>query len=472
MIHRPIVLQNISLDFPSKTCFRNLSAQIQCGQRIAIIGRNGSGKSTLLKIIQHLYDPTEGTIHIPSDVAFGFVPQIIQEYNTLSGGERFNKAFTQALATNPNVLCLDEPTNHLDASNKQSLIQALNKFSGTLIVISHDRELVRNCVDTLWYIDEEKVSFFSGSYDEFIREREALFTTRIHHIEYLQKEQKKARAALEFEQKRAAQSKRMNRSENDRALRNRMRETGSRTSGKKLGKIHSTKKELIEALHNARLPEVIKPTFTLNSSQLSKKTLVQVSDGACGYTYPIIKDINFLLGSQERIALTGDNGSGKSTLVKALLGDNAITKSGNWLAPQLSAIGYLDQHYSSLSPELSVLEVIQECAPIAHYKDIRDHLNSFLFRKNEEVTAYVKTLSGGEKARLSLAQIAAINPQLLILDEVTNNLDFETREHVIQVISEYVGALIVISHDTDFLERIKIANRYHIENGTFSRTYE
>lgn len=471
MMHRPLILNTISLDFPSKTCFRHLSTQIHYGQRIAIIGRNGSGKSTLLKIIQNLFDPSGGKIHIPSDVVFGFVPQIIQEYNLLSGGERFNKAFTQALATSPNVLCLDEPTNHLDASNKQSLIQALNRFKGTLIVISHDIELLRNCVTTLWYIDEEKVSFFSGSYDEFIRERDVLSNARVQHIEHLYKEQKKARIALEFEQKRTAKSKQMNKAENDRTLRGRMKETGSHSSGKKLGKVHTIKKELAQALNSSRLPEIIKPTFTLNPSHIYKKIVVQISDGACGYAYPLIKDVNLHIGPQERIAITGNNGSGKSTLIKALLGDSTVIKSGNWLGPQLSKIGYLDQHYSTLNPEHSVLEVIQECALTAQYKDIRDHLNSFLFRKNEEVTAKIKTLSGGEKARLSLAQIAAINPQLLILDEVTNNLDFETREHVIQVITEYSGALIVISHDKGFLERIKITDRYHIENGTFSRKY-
>jgi ATPase subunit of ABC transporter with duplicated ATPase domains len=137
--------------------------------------------------------------------------------------------------------------------------------------------------------------------------------------------------------------------------------------------------------------------------------------------------------------------------------DTCVIKSGNWYAPKISDIGYLDQHYGTLHAEKTVLETIAELVPTWPHIEVRRHLNDFLFRKNEEVNALVSTLSGGEKARLSLAQIAAETPKLLILDEITNNLDLETKEHVVQVLREFPGAMIVISHDSDFLEEIGIS---------------
>ena len=145
--------------------------------------------------------------------------------------------------------------------------------------------------------------------------------------------------------------------------------------------------------------------------------------------------------------------------------DDSVIKSGNWHAPKISDIGYLDQHYGTLSAEKTVLETIAELVPTWSHIEVRRHLNDFLFRKNEEVNSLVAKASGGEKARLSLAQIAARTPKLLILDEITNNLDLETRGHVIEVLKNYPGAMIVISHDTDFLREIGVHDRYQIANG-------
>jgi ATPase subunit of ABC transporter with duplicated ATPase domains len=180
-----------------------------------------------------------------------------------------------------------------------------------------------------------------------------------------------------------------------------------------------------------------------------------------------------------RIAIQGDNGSGKTTLIKAILGDESVCKTGQWHVVKREDVGYLDQHYANLQrhcePQrgeanqsfsgsrrfarddvLTVLETIADLAPHWSHIEVRRHLNDFLFRKNEEVNALINTLSGGEKARLSLAQIGAKTPQLLILDEITNNLDRETKDHVIQVLKSYPGAMIVISHDADFLEEIGV----------------
>jgi ATPase subunit of ABC transporter with duplicated ATPase domains len=169
-----------------------------------------------------------------------------------------------------------------------------------------------------------------------------------------------------------------------------------------------------------------------------------------------------MIGARERIAIAGDNGSGKTTLIKAILADSTVKRTGSWNMPKPQDIGYLDQHYSTLSSALSAFEIIETRVPEWTIQDIRAHLNDFLFRKNEEIMLKVQHLSGGERARLSLAHIAAKSPKLLILDEITNNLDLETREHVIQVIKDYPGAMIVISHDADFLKQIHIDTHYGI----------
>ena len=162
------------------------------------------------------------------------------------------------------------------------------------------------------------------------------------------------------------------------------------------------------------------------------------------------------LNSQTRLAICGQNGSGKSTLVKALKSEPTVHKEGIWLTPPAQEIGYLDQHYQDLKLGTSVIEIIQEVQPLWTHQQIRCHLNDFLFRKNEQVYSLTDVLSGGEKARLSLAKIAAKPPKLLILDELSNNLDLKTRNHVIQVLKKYPGALVVISHDEDFLEQLKL----------------
>ena len=184
---------------------------------------------------------------------------------------------------------------------------------------------------------------------------------------------------------------------------------------------------------------------------------------------PLLQKISLIINSKDRIAIQGDNASGKSTLIKAILNDASVIKSGHWMLPKLVDIGYLDQHYGTLSAEKTVYETIAELVPTWSTIEIRRHLNDFLFRKNEEVNSKVAQLSGGEKARLTLAQIAAITPKLLILDEITNNLDLETREHVIEVLKKYPGAMIVISHDADFLKEIGVHDCYQIVEGELFR---
>jgi len=474
-MHSPIQLQDIALSFSHKLCFEGLSTQIHYGSRIAIIGRNGCGKSTLLKILQGSVESTSGGIKIPDNVRIGHVPQVIDSFVHLSGGQRLNKALTQALSVSPNVLLLDEPTNHLDMANRKSLMRMLKGFEGTLIVVSHDVALLRYCVDTLWYIDDEKVHVFLGNYDDFMYEINIKKRTIEEEIVFLNRQKKDMHQALMKEQKRAAQSK----AKGEKNIHQRKWPTivsaakagrAEETSGRKKSAIDHKKQALTEQLSNLRLPEIIVPKFSLNSADIRDRIIVSIRDGSIGYAgrKPLLQKIRLSIGSKDRVSIQGDNASGKSTLIKAILNDDSVIRSGDWHMPKISDIGYLDQHYGTLSTEKTVLETIAELAPTWSHVEIRRHLCNFLFRSNEEVNNSIYQLSGGEKARLSLAQIAIYSPKLLLLDETTNNLDLETKGHVVQILKAYPGAMIVISHDADFLREININRSLEIKNNILS----
>lgn len=468
MRHKPIKIKNFSLSFPHKVCFDDFDIQINYGSRIAIIGNNGSGKSTLLKMLQGHTENASGEIYIPDDVRMGYVPQIIDEFDSFSGGERLNAALTKALSHDPNVLLLDEPTNHLDRKNRISLLRMLHHYAGTLIVVSHDTELLREIIDTLWHIDRGKIHVFSGNYNHYIQEMHLKRSRLEQNLAALTQQKKGMHQALMQEQQRAAKS----RAAGEKNIENRKWPTvvskskalrAEKTSGRKKAAIDSKKQELAEQLSNLQLPELVVPKFHLPSHDVSHhRLLLSITDGEiCYQNAPaLLCNINLTLESDGRLAITGNNGSGKSSFVKAILNDCLIIKKGDWSVPKPQDIGYLDQHYNTLPSKKTVFDCIDDLTTSWTHADIRRHLNDFLFRKNEEVYAEVCQLSGGEKARLSLACIAAKTPKLLILDEITNNLDLETREHVIHVLKAYPGALIIISHDDDFLKEIGIVH-YH-----------
>ncbi|MBN9225809.1 MULTISPECIES: ATP-binding cassette domain-containing protein [Legionella] len=474
MMHKPIRFQNLGLSFPHKTCFVDFSGQVSNGSRIAIIGRNGTGKSTLLKLLAGLLEPTDGDIHFPHTLNIGYVPQVIEEYNSLSGGQRFQKLLTRALASDPNLLMLDEPSNHLDRKNRHSLMRMLSDYKGTLIMVTHDIELLQSTVDTIWHIEHGKVHVFTGCYEDYLRE----ITIQRNAIEgefaELIRQKKQLHADMMKEQTRAKSS----RAQGEKHIQQRKWPTivsnskarnAQETSGRKKSAISHKKQELSQRLSELYIPETIHPKFAMHGVE-TKQTLVTISDGTIGYDKknPILRELSFSIKARDRIAIGGNNGSGKSTLLRAILDNPSVIKTGNWTVPHAYEIGYLDQHYTTLSADKTVWETISSFFMNKSYTEIREHLNDFLFSKNEEVNALVSTLSGGEKARLSLAQIAAMMPKILILDEMTNNLDRETRAHVMQVLKVYPGAMIVISHDADFLNAIQVTDRYEIKDGLLS----
>jgi ATPase subunit of ABC transporter with duplicated ATPase domains len=471
MHHKPIQLKDLGLIYPHKICFQDFSGEIHFGEHIALIGRNGSGKSSLLKMLAGFCSAPAGEIQMPQDVRFGYLPQVIEECPDLSGGQRLNQALTKIVSESPNVLLLDEPTNHLDRRNRRSLMRKLLHYPGTLVIASHDTELINTVTDTLWHIDLGKITIFRGAYSEHQQMLEDKKASIEQELSRIAREKKESHLALMREQERNKRS----RVSGEIKIAQRKWPTiwshtklsnAMTTGNKRLSQINHKKQQVLEELSSLNLPETIKPKFKLNGLD-HHKPLIRIQEASIAYEAgkEILEGIHFYLNGCERVALYGDNASRKSTFVKALLGDSQIKRTGEWTLPQCNTVGYLDQHYQHLDCEETVLDMMKSQMPHASHAELRAHLNDFLFRKNEEVEIKVKYLSGGEKARLSLALIAAKPPKLVILDEVTNNVDLETRTHIIEVLREFPGAMLVISHDHDFLESIHIETRYQVYQG-------
>ena len=474
MLHQPIQIQDVAIFFTKKICFTAFSHNIYPGNRIGIIGKNGSGKTTLLKSIQGICVPSEGSLIIPNDINFGYIPQIILEHDTLSGAERFNKMLTKVLTLCPAVLCLDEPTNHLDQSQRKSLMRLLKNYKGTLIIATHDLELLDLCVDTIWHIDQNQICCFSGSYEQYIAECSTKKENLEQKLKQLKSSKKEAHKKLMLEQQKTKKKKiygKKRYANEPLIIANQRQQNAEYTVGKSINNIITKKAHILEQLQQFKSFDVIAPNFIIGSAYCSpNKELLRIENGACGYNVngiynKIIDCINLSVNGGERVLIKGNNASGKSTILKAIMNNSTVIKTGNWQIPDQKYIGYLDQHYNTLILNSTVLNTILQSRLDWNETEARKHLNDFLFRKNDEIHAKVNTLSGGEKARLALAQIADISPKLVILDEITNNLDLETKEHVTQILEAYPGSLLIVSHDEKFLSKININRTYQITNG-------
>lgn len=452
-----LILNNLSLEFPHKICFREFNVTINANDHIGIIGRNGCGKSSLLRLIHE---------KLGANTSF-LVPQIISDYPELSGGERFNKKLSEAMATKPQVLLLDEPTNHLDYSNRDSLLRMLGKYYGTLIIATHDSEILRNCVNIIWHINNEIISVFNGKYDNFLLENEQKISRINKKLSEIKRKEKDLKIKFQKEQERQAHSN----SIGEKHIRNKkwLKAVGDlkamsseKSRGKVIRNLNDKKSDLLSAHSEIFIPKENLPKFSFPDSICT--TRLSIVNGAVGYSQGkfILDNINISLN--QSLAIIGPNASGKTTLVRAILNDLRIFKSGQWNIPK--NIAHLDQHYSTLKPDKNALEIIREISDLSH-AEIRRFLNDFLFKKSEEINTPSRYLSGGEKARLCLAQIAISTPSILILDEITNNIDIETRDYIIDLLKNYKGKFIIISHDNDFLQSINIKDIYNLKSESF-----
>ncbi|MHA3841791.1 ABC-F family ATP-binding cassette domain-containing protein [Sphingomonas aestuarii] len=444
--------------------FRGLDVHVGARDRLALIGRNGAGKTTFLKLLAGVIEADEGrrsivpgtrviileqeprmigcstlrdyvmsgddapVAHEAEAIADQLGIDLSREAATASGGERRRAAIARALAQDPNVLLLDEPTNHLDIHAIEWLEEWLNRFRGAFVVISHDRTfLTRLTRQTLWLdrgsMRRAEIGFggFEAWADQVAADEE--------------------RSAQRLDARLKLEEHWLLRGVTGRRKRN-------------MGRLN----KLVEM--RAERAAMQGPQGTANlataSDDAKTKIVVDVKGVSKGYgDRTIIRDLTFRVARGDRIGIVGANGAGKSTLLKLLTGEIEPDSGHIRLAKTLDAV-VIDQQRSRMEPEKTVRDVLADGGEWIDVLGVRKHvhgyLKEFLFEP-KLIDAKVGTLSGGERSRLLLAREFARPSNLLVLDEPTNDLDLETLDLLQEVISDYDGTVLIVSHDRDFLDR-------------------
>lgn len=389
----------------------------------------------------------------------GLQPHRHKKVSELSGGQRMHLGLVRILANRPHMLLLDEPTNHLDEQNRKVLIDFLDNWPGTALIASHDQKLLEHWPNQIWQFAQGQIEVFKGNYRDFVHKQKLQYESTLRQRELLFQERRSLKQAWQDEQKRAASSRRKGEKKYADApgiVRNAARQRGEQTHGRHKLRLRQNQDHVSEQLKELVVRPQISPRFQIDPGVLSKGHVI-IDSGQVSYGEEVIlQEVQLCLRPGDRLAITGTNGSGKSTLTKAISNSVQVIRHGQWQCPKRQDIGILDQDYSSLDATASPFETIKKIRPEWSSAEVWSFLNEFLLRKPEDVHRPCGTLSGGEKAKLCLAQIAARTPAMVILDEVTNNLDLKTRDHVIEVMRAYPGTVVAISHDIDFLHAIGI----------------
>jgi len=497
-------LDNVSLAYGHLPLLAHADFQIEAGERVCLVGRNGTGKSTLLRVVTGAALPDEGEVwrrdgirigHLDQEVppdsdetvfqvvagGLGELGALLTEYHeatqaagaaapeTLkriaelharidalggwnvnqmvetaltrlglpadqrlrdcSGGIRRQTMLARALVSEPDLLLLDEPTNHLDITAITWLEKYLSAYRGALIFITHDRTLVRRLATRIVDLDRGRVVSFPGDFEHYLRKKDELL-----EIE--------ERAAAKFDKKLA---------EEEAWIRRGIKARRTRNEGR-VRALQAMRRE-----RAGRLGAAGQARFGIDSGDLSGKLVVDLRRVSFAYgADPIVRDLSTAILRGDRVGIIGPNGSGKSTLLKLILGELAPT-SGEVVRGTRLRIAYFDQHRRRLDPDKTVRENMSEGSDYVTVRGRARHvigyLKDFLFPP-QRIDSPVKALSGGERNRLLLAKIFTRSVNMMVLDEPTNDLDVDTLELLEDLLADYKGTLLLVSHDRTFLDNV------------------
>jgi ABC transport system ATP-binding/permease protein len=477
MARAPLLqLSGISLTFGGNPVFDDLSLTVQPGDRIALVGRNGSGKSTLMKVMAGLVEADQGNRTIPPGVTVGYMEQepdlsrfttlgdfaasnlpdgmdyrlaVVAEglkFNpetpvaTASGGERRRAALAKLLAEAPELMLLDEPTNHLDIQAIEWLEAELSTTRTAFVLISHDRAFLRALSKATLWIDRGEVRRRDSGFEGFEDWRETVWA-----------EEDEARHKLDRKIKHEAKW----------AV-----EGISARRKRNMGRVRAL--QALRAERKAQIRRQGTAAFALESGPTSGKKVIEAKGLTKAYgDKTIVKDFDLRVLRGDRVAFVGPNGVGKTTLLKMLTGEVQPDAGTVSLGTNLE-IAVFDQTRTRLDLDASLWDNLT-VDPLMRVSGSSDqvmvrgtpkhvvaYLKDFLFQETQ-ARAPVRSLSGGERARLLLAKLMAQPSNLLILDEPTNDLDVETLDLLQDILGEYDGTVLLVSHDRDFIDRIATA---------------
>ena len=473
-------IKNAKLSFGLNPLFTDVDLYINRGDKICLVGRNGSGKSTLLKVIARDIEPDEGEFFVQPGIKVGYMPQEpnFDGFNTLrevveaglpksdkdltymadmmieyfqinekqnpkqaSGGECRKAALARALISEPDILLLDEPTNHLDIATIEKLESSLQSFSGALIVISHDRAFLNHVSKTTFWLDRgvlrrnnKGFAFFEQWQDQCI-EQEII-------------EQKALNKKIEEETEWLHKGVTARRKRNMGRLR-------------RLQQLRQERREQIKQIGSVNLE--------IETAELRSKMVIEAKHVYKTFgEKEIVKDFSLRVLRGHKLGIVGPNGSGKTTLIKLLTKrlepDSGFIRIGKNLEE-----AYFDQNRITLDPKKTLWKTLcNEGDHIwvrGHFRHVVAYLKDFLF-KPEQAQMPVAALSGGEKNRLMLAVALARESNFLVLDEPTNDLDMDTLDLLQEVLGDYAGTILIVSHDRDFMDKVATSLLYLKGDGT------
>jgi ATP-binding cassette subfamily F protein 3 len=502
-------LDNIEKTFGKRVLFDKLSLTIYEGERIGFIGANGSGKTTLFKVLVGQVVPDTGTVAISKGTRIGYLTQdpvfdpentvideaelafaelhrlahrlrelehemagkegeelqkILRQYQhtqhefdlaggyawrhkleatllgvgleritweqnvqTLSGGQGSRLALARLLISEPDLLLLDEPTNHLDLNAIEWLERYLLSFKGAVILVSHDRFLLDRLATRIVWLHDLHIDSFPGNYSAFVQQRELIELTQERQYEqqqaYIEKQQEFIRrfgAGQRSKEARGRQTRLQRMMRSDEMIRK------------------------VSADHHIRL--------SLNTDRRAGDQVLVLRDLCKAYgENKLWQSFSLLVNRGERIGIIGPNGSGKTTLLQVLLGENDADAGEVKWGANLN-IGYYDQRLDDFDPENSIMEEVRQGRD-AKEKEVRDILALMLYR-GDDVHKPIGLLSGGERARVRLAELLLDRPNVLLLDEPTNHLDIASREALEAALGQFGGTILCVSHDRYFLDKV------------------
>lgn len=482
-VETPILtIKNARLSFGLTPLFTGIDLNISRGDKICLVGRNGSGKSTLMKVICGQIEADTAEIFIQPGTKISYMPQepdfdgfstlreyilsgldnnvaeqaykadILIEYleimenqapSASSGGELKKASLAKALVGEPDILLLDEPTNHLDISTIEKLEEIINKFKGAVVVISHDRMFLNHVSEKSFWLDRGILHSSNKGFLHFDEWQEQILEQEIIAQKYLNKK-------IEEETEWLHKGVTARRKRNQGRLR-------------RLQQLRQERREQIKQIGSVNLE--------IDLSELRSRLVIEAKHIYKTYgSRELVKDFSIRVMKGNRLGIVGPNGAGKTTLIKLLTKklapDSGFVRIGKNLEE-----AYFDQNRMTLDPKKTLWKTL--CNEGDHiwvrgrYRHVVAYLKDFLF-KPDQAQCPVSALSGGEKNRLMLAVALARPSNFLVLDEPTNDLDMDTLDLLQEVLDEYQGTILIVSHDRDFMDKVATSLLYMKGDGTIT----